>query len=47
MIQCPICKSKFTEQIRLERHMKVHQNKKRKVKEVKGDFEGPRFDQVM
>lgn len=39
---------KFTDEIRLERHMKTHFNKKaKKPKLVQGDFEGPRFDQVM
>ncbi len=48
MIKCKICDMKFTEEIRLARHMKTHQNKKTK-KQKKGmpDFDKPDFSQVM
>ena len=51
MLKCPICDMKFTEEIRLERHINTH--KKRQEKGTKQnqknvpDFEKPDFTQVM
>jgi len=44
--QCKICKMKFTEDRRLQIHMKTHRGKKKEKKSVI-DFDAPRFDQVM
>jgi len=41
MIKCKVCGMEFTEEIRLARHMKTHQNKKT------NDFDKPDFSQVM
>jgi len=47
-MKCKICGMEFTEQIRLDRHSKTHQNKKsKKSKSVMPDFDKPDFSQVM
>ena len=48
MIKCKVCGMEFTEQIRLDRHCKTHQNKKSvKSKSRMPDFDKPDFSQVM
>ena len=48
MIKCAVCGMKFTEEVRYNRHMKTHQNKKaRKQKSGMPDFDKPDFSQVI